>query len=239
MIMTNTNIALVEDDIDLRDTLTAYLRHSGLTVAATGSAIEFYQLLAQHTFDLVILDINLPDEDGLSIAKFLHEHLPDIGIIIMTARGLVRDRIAGLESGADIYLVKPVQGEELVASIESVLRRLSKTAAGLRQDDEEAVAQSWLFQKDLLRLIAPNGKSVPLTGLESRLLAALNLAGDDIVTQEQLLSCLDYSNDAVRRRNLAAIFVRLRAKIVDRTGASLPVQTLRGKGYKAYNLASE
>ncbi|MEJ2023350.1 MAG: response regulator transcription factor [Maritimibacter sp.] len=143
--MASPNIILVEDDTLLRETLEECFTQSGIPVVAAASALQFYRLLASAPCDIVVLDIGLPDEDGLSILRFLRQEKPDIGVIMMTARSTVDDRISGLKSGADLYLTKPVEYEELELAIQNLARRL-----GAFQSGEAAAAQpvnGWLFQR--------------------------------------------------------------------------------------------
>ncbi|QYO77640.1 response regulator transcription factor [Devosia salina] len=231
------NVILVEDDDALRESLMDCFDPSGLNAVSAGTAMQFYRLLASRPCDVVVLDIGLPDEDGLSILRFLHEQRPEIGVIIMTARGTVADRISGLQTGADLYLVKPVEFEELEAAIRNLSRRLSTQTApdtGL-----PPAGKLWLFQNQNLRLIAPDNTPVPLTNLECRLLNVMARAGDSAISRADLLEALGYSETDAGHRGLNAALVRLRAKVTEATGLALPIQTLRGQGYVARNLIRE
>lgn len=122
-------VIVVDDDIDLRDGLVECLRFSGLEASGVGSALQFYRALSTCRPDIAVLDINLPDADGYSIARFLSERT-DIGIVFMSARGQKADRIAGFRSGADLYFVKPVSAQEMSLAIANLGRRL-RGAAGM------------------------------------------------------------------------------------------------------------
>lgn len=226
-------IILVEDDVDLRESLMDCFAQSGFAAMAAGSALEFYRLLASHRCDIAILDLGLPDEDGLSIVRFLSEERPRTGIIILTARGTLPDRVSGFRTGADIYLVKPVEYAELEAAILSVRRRLE---AQSRNRGDDADTDAWKFDSQTLQLIAPNAVSVALTGQECRLVGALLAAKGDSVSRADLLAALGYAHDRSSHSRLNAVLVRLRAKVVQATGLALPIQTVRGQGYLAHNL---
>lgn len=234
--MSEPKIILIEDDADLRHSLVDCMAMTGFSVSAADSALQFYRLVAEDAFNVAIIDIGLPDEDGLSLARFLRQHRPGTGIIMLTARGSVSDRVVGFDTGADVYLVKPVDYEELEAAIRSVLRRLNGArhpAAGLMADDSAA---RWIFHRDSLSLTAPDGSTMGLSNREARLLITLIDSGDDIVSRSRLLGDLDYPDTEAGHRSLSAVFVRLRAKVEHATGLSLPIQTIRGQGYLAHGL---
>ncbi|MEJ2030641.1 MAG: response regulator transcription factor [Maritimibacter sp.] len=235
--MASPNIILVEDDTLLRETLEECFTQSGIPVVAAASALQFYRLLASAPCDIVVLDIGLPDEDGLSILRFLRQEKPDIGVIMMTARSTVDDRISGLKSGADLYLTKPVEYEELELAIQNLARRL-----GAFQSGEAAAAQpvnGWLFQRQALRLVAPNDKPIMLTHQECRLLSVFVQSGETTIPRNDLLKVLGYPPTESGDRSLNAVLVRLRAKAKESTGLALPIQTIRGQGYLARNLTGE
>ncbi|MDP2852107.1 MAG: response regulator transcription factor [Gallionella sp.] len=122
-------IAVVEDDADLLDTMLEYLKIQGYPAWGVRNAEDFYRRFAADVVDVVVLDIGLPGEDGISVARHLRD-LPDLTIIIVSARDALDDRLVGLKAGADRYLVKPVNLIELVANIEAVGRRPAHPATG-------------------------------------------------------------------------------------------------------------
>lgn len=231
------NVILVEDDSALRESLMDCFDPSGLQAIAAGTAMQFYRLLASQSCDIVVLDIGLPDEDGLSILRFLREERPEIGVIVMTARSTAADRISGLQTGADLYLVKPVEFAELEAAIRNLSRRLGTQARP--ENGARHPGNVWLFQQQNLRLIAPNNTAVALTNQECRLFNVLARTGDTAIPRGDLLEALGYPQTDAGHRSLNAALVRLRAKVTEATGLALPIQTLRGLGYVARNLLRE
>ncbi len=138
------HIVVVDDEEDLREPVAAYLREQGMEVDEAGGGADLDAILARGMPTLVVLDVTMPDEDGFSIARRLRALNPTIGIVMLTARRDVIDRVVGLELGADDYIMKPFEPRELLARIRSVLRRLAATApaeapvAGVADNDDEA-----------------------------------------------------------------------------------------------------
>lgn len=234
--MPSPNVILVEDDTALRESLMECFMQSGIQAAEAGTALQFYRLLASHPCDIVVLDIGLPDEDGLSVLRFLRQEKPEIGVILMTARASVEDRVSGRKSGADLYLTKPVTFAELEAAIFNLSQRLRAQA---RPNAEAGNENIWLFQRQAFRLVAPNNTSITLTNKECRLFNVLSSAGEATIPRDDLLGALGYSQTDAGHRSLNAALVRLRAKVKELTGMDIPIQTVRGQGYVARNLHSE
>ncbi len=161
-------VLLVEDNIALREALQDQLSHSGFAVRGVGDGQELNQALAIAVPDVVVLDLNLPDEDGLSIAKRLRQALPQIGIVMLTARVRSIDRQEGYESGADVYLTKPVKPSELTTVLQTLCRRM----APLFSPD------SWLLQMASLQLLPPAQAPIGLTVSEATLVHELALSGE-------------------------------------------------------------
>ena len=233
------SIALIEDDHDLRESLYECLTVSGYRVLAASSALDFYRLLVNHSFDIVVADIQLPDEDGFSIARFLRANQPETGVIMLTAKAAIDDRVRGYESGADIYLVKPVEYQELDAAIVSLLRRVTRPAQQAASAAGVPVSHLWTFERDTLCLHAPNGTSLNVTGREARLISVLASSIKEVVSREDVMSALEYTDDPHGQRSLNAVVVRLRAKVEQTTSLSLPLQTIRGQGYVLHDLQTK
>jgi len=218
------NAILVEDDLDLRASLVDALSTAGHQVMGVGSAVELYQRLAVDQFDAAILDVNLPHYDGLSIASYLSEKT-DMAIVMITGRGASEDRVKGYLSGADLYLVKPVDCEELSAALETLVRkRRNRLTKGLP-------AASWRLDRSAFRLTAPNGLGVLLTRREAQLLENLTRAPGAIVTRGEILNLLGYDGGDTESRALDAAISRLRAKVQAECDVSLPLQTVQGVGF--------
>lgn len=220
-------IIVVDDDVDLLKQVIDYLRLAGLDAVGVGSATEMYRRMAIEPFSIVVLDLRLPDEDGLSIAAYLRANTR-IGIIMVTARSESDDRVRGWEAGADVYLAKPVNLRELVAAINGLAERLGDAL-------EPAVPLAngpWMLDVNRFRLSAPNGRSAALTANEIALLKRLASPWGVAVPRGELLAVLGYPADDPSNRNLDAALRRLRLKVGDMIGMSLPIRTVHSVGYQ-------
>jgi DNA-binding response OmpR family regulator len=217
-------IVVVEDDTDLREQMVAYLTLSGFTTVGVGSAAELYRRMAVEAFGVLILDLRLPDEDGLSIAAHVRAHSTS-GIIMVTARNHIEDRLRGRDAGADAYLSKPVDMRELVAVVKGLFRRLGDTAPSADR------GESWCLDRAAFTLFTPGGLSVAVTPNEMSLLRVLAASAGAVVGRGTLLGVLGYDPSDVGNRNLDAALRRLRLKVVGKTGVSLPIRTVNSVGY--------
>ncbi len=217
------NIIIAEDDDDLRASFVDYLSQAGHLVKAAADALGFYQQLATQSFDIALLDVNLPQQDGFSIAKHVYEN-SDMAIIIATGRGEVDDRITGYSSGADVYLVKPVDCAELSAAIDALTRRRAKTAG-------REITPTWSVDRVRLQLCGPDGRSVDLTRKESQLLELFAANPETIIHKQEMLSALGYDGAKPESRALDVAVSRLRSKVLSSFGQTLPLQTVQNAGY--------
>lgn len=224
--MDGGKIIVVEDDADLRNQVVTYLTMSGFDAVGVGSAADLYRQMAVESFSILVLDLRLPDEDGLSIAAHVHTH-GNIGIIMVTARGDIEDRLRGREAGADVYLTKPVDLRELVAAVKSLERRLNPVAASFPVPS----APQWRLDRESFSLTAPNNRSVPLTANEVALLNRLSSPYGVTVPRGDLLATLGYDPDDPSNRNLDAALRRLRLKVERDAGLPLPIRTVHSIGY--------
>lgn len=179
--------------------------------------------MAVETFAILILDYRLPGENGLSIAAHVRAHSAT-GIIMLTAKNSIEDRLRGHEAGADFYLTKPVDLRELGASVRTLFRRLEITDQKPR----------WTVDESGFTLFAPNGRSVPLTPNELALLRPLASPSGVVVSRSALLTALGYAPDDIANRNLDAALRRLRLKVRDQTGDALPLRTVHSIGYMIF-----
>jgi len=226
-------IAIVEDDIDLLDTMLEYLRAQGYPAWGVGSAEDFFRRFSVDAVEVVVLDIGLPGENGISVANHLRE-LPDLTVIIVSARDAMEDRLAGLKAGADRYLVKPVNLAELVANIEAVGRRPAHPAANPatgRIQEEKPKDGIWRLAKQDWRLAEPGGKAVDLTAREFLLLNCLFEANGEPVSKrviaDKIIGTRIFNND----ERLKVMVSRLRKKCMDTLGQPLPIKTMHQVGY--------
>ena len=220
-------IALVEDEAILREELCFQLGHLGFAVEGFPDAASFYRWLAVRAFAAVILDIRLEGEDGLAICRYLREHDNQIGIVFVTARALRDDRLNGLHAGADAYLTKPVDIDELAL----ILRRLLARHAPPAIASVPGGSAAWQLEdgSDCLRL--PSGARVRLTVNELRLLRVLMEKPGEVAVTQELALALGLLPEEFDKHRVEVIISRLRDKVLRETGVALPVLTRRGQGY--------
>lgn len=219
-------IAIVEDNADLLDDLAFNLQQAGYEVVALadGSALDAW--LVEHEADILVLDLGLPGEDGLSIAARMREARPMMGIIMLSARGSLEQRIQGLDQGADVYLVKPAALRELAAAVRSLARRL-----GLGGDMDGNGQKRWLLNATQMELIAPDGKPIPLTHNECCVLRAAAGAAGHLVSRKALIEALGQNFWHYDERRLEVLISRLRRKLANAFPDGFPVRGVKGHGY--------
>jgi two-component system OmpR family response regulator len=226
---TPTRLLLVDDEPGLREPLAEYLSRQGFVVAQAASAAEARSLLRDDTPDLVLLDIMMPGEDGLSLCRHLSESRA-IPTILLTAKGEATDRIVGLEIGADDYVVKPFEPRELVARIRSVLRRAAKGGTS-PAENEVFEFEGWRLDPLKRRLIDPEGALIPISSVEFRLLLAFLELPRQVLDRDRLLDMVQGREAHLFDRAVDNQVSRLRRKIeVDSRNPAL-IQTVWGGGY--------
>ena len=224
-------ILIVDDDEDIRKLLEEYLRKNGFDAHAVADGPAMREALAAKPASLVVLDLMLPGEDGLSLCRQLRAR-SQVPVLMLTAKGDPVDRIIGLEMGADDYLAKPFDPRELVARIRSILRR----AKALPADTEINVPESFSFSGWRLdtrerNLRAPDGVVVPLSGAEYRLLLIFLQNANAVVSRDQL-SNFTFGHDAdPLDRTIDMQVSRLRERLRDEAREPAIIKTVRGKGY--------
>ena len=224
------HILVVDDDAAIRDLVREYLAEHDYQVSVAETGAEMDKVLAADIVDLVILDLKLPDEDGLAIARRLRESL-DIPIIILTGRKEEADRVMGLELGADDYVTKPFSQRELMARIKAVLRRTEGKRASRRENTVRAYRFSgWELNTGTRRLKSPDGKNVDLTNSEYALLVAFLRAQQKILSRDQLLESSRLHDD-IYDRSIDVQILRLRRKVEDSPNQPKLIRTERGSGY--------
>ncbi len=226
------NILLVDDEASLREPLAEYLAGQGFSVDTAENASVARTFLRDAPPNIVLLDIMMPGEDGLSLCRYITENLK-LPVILLTARGEATDRIVGLEIGADDYVVKPFEPRELVARIRSVLRR-GERSAGTQATSDELVYEFEGWQLDPLkhRLTDPEGALVPISAAEYRLLSAFLDRPRQVLDRDRLLDIVQGREAHAFDRAVDNQVSRLRGKIeVDRSDPQL-IHTVRGGGYR-------
>ncbi len=227
-------VAIAEDEDDLRSILVEYLTDAGFEVIAAGSGPELRTLIAERPIDIAVLDVIMPGEDGLSLARWLRGRGP-VGIIMATAQGRPIDRIVGLEMGADDYLVKPYELRELLARIRSVLRRIGTPSQAALKDAPEAAAKTIRFGDFTLdparrTLVHQANGVVNLTPAEFDLLEALASRPGRVLSRAQLIElCSEQESDNDRAMDVRV--TRLRKKIEETPESPRFLKTVRGEGY--------
>jgi two-component system phosphate regulon response regulator OmpR len=220
-------ILIVEDDLRARALLATYLIQHGLAVLTAGTGDEVNGLIDREFISLVLLDVMLPGEDGLSICKRLSKR--NIPIILLTAKGEVLDRIVGLELGADDYVVKPFDPRELLARIGAVLRRQPQQ---LVPDEDESVFRFGPFELDSARRkLTRAGQVIPLKKGEYAVLEALNRHAGRPLSRDRLIQLSGRVNTNVTERSIDIQISRLRRVIEVDGSQPRYIQTVWGFGY--------
>jgi DNA-binding response OmpR family regulator len=230
------NIIVVEDDCDFRESMVEYLALAGIEVTGVSSALEFYNAITRREYQIVVLDIGLSDQNGLVLAEFIRKNT-NMRIVILTAQASLDSKITAYRSGADIYMVKPIDFAELAASLDSLLGRINageETAlhepAQVAPATPKAAEPSWTLSRNECSLHAPQGSMVSLTSKEFDLLEKLALSPNEVIERQALLNALAYDNDDLGNKALDALVHRLRRK-KDDLDLRIPVKTVHGVGY--------
>jgi DNA-binding response OmpR family regulator len=216
---------MIDDDVELNGLMTEYLARFGHRLITAASAADGWRELRQRGADLIILDIMLPDRDGLTVCREIRAEL-DTPIIMLTARGEVADRVVGLELGADDYVAKPFEPRELVARIESVLRR-----AGDRSPREVLVCEGLRLEIET-RQVLLDDNDVDLTTMEFELLRVLMKNGGRVLSRDRLLDKLRGIDAEVYDRSIDMLISRLRQKLDDDSKSPRFIKTVWRTGYQ-------
>jgi two-component system, OmpR family, alkaline phosphatase synthesis response regulator PhoP len=230
--MAPCTVLVIEDDLAIRRGLCDALRHAGYGVLEAGDAFAGARLALQRDVALVLLDIVLPRGDGLSVLQRVREQVPALPVILLTARGAEEDRVRGLRLGADDYVVKPFSVRELLARIESVLRRSPERPAGLAS----LAVPGGEVDLERLEVRFEDGERVALSPLERdllRYLAACAVTPQGAPSREELLQRIwRVDPRRVQTRSVDMAIARLRKKLRDDGDPPHLLLTVRGKGYR-------
>jgi two-component system phosphate regulon response regulator OmpR len=228
--MEQAHVVVVDDEPDIRRLVQAYLTRHGFAVSEADGGPALRALMAERAVDLAILDINMPGEDGLSIARELRR-LGPIGIIMLTANSDSVDKVVGLEVGADDYVTKPFDPRELLARVRTVLRRVQVQADAPATLGQEVQVGKCRLNLDSRKLFAADGTQVALTAMEFDLLQAFVRHPGRVLSREQLLDLAHNKDSDVFDRSIDTRVVRLRHKIEVEPRAPTAIKTVRGAGY--------
>jgi two-component system OmpR family response regulator len=226
-------LLIVDDDIEIRTLLAEQLETAGYTILTASGGVEMFSALNNARIDLIILDLNLPGEDGLSLCRESRSR-GNTPVIMLTARGEAIDRVIGLEVGADDYITKPFEPRELLARVRSVMRRsyLSPTSPEALAP-KRASFRGWTLDFENRRLTDAKGRVVMLSGGEFSLLKFLVEHPNEVLTREQLLTVtgqpLAPEGSSGQRADLQ--ISRLRNKLNDNARSAGLIMTIRGQGY--------
>ena len=224
-------ILIVDDEPDIRRLLVDYLARNGFEAVAARDGREMWQMLERHAVDLLVLDLMLPDTDGLTLCRDLRAK-SNLPVIMLTARGEEADRIVGIEMGADDYLVKPFNPRELLARIKSILRRTRALPPNLKPEPVRYLCfAGWSLDTAERLLTSPDGVATPLSGGEFRLLRILLEHPNRVVTRDQLIEMIHGREAEAYDRAIDVQVSRLRQRLRDDSREPQLIKTVRGEGY--------
>jgi DNA-binding response OmpR family regulator len=227
------HVLVVDDEADMRDLVSGYLSKNDLRVSAVTCGRDMFEVFDREPIDLVLLDLRLPGEDGMQLARSLRERA-SVPIVLLTGRDEEADRVMGLELGADDYVTKPFSPRELLARLRAVLRRYQAQATLAERDSARRAFRfcGWELNLRTRRLLSPQGRSVELSNGEFSLLVALCRAPQRVLTRDQLLSMSRLHEAEVYDRAIDVQIRRLRLKLEPDPGNPTLVLTERGAGYR-------
>lgn len=227
--MATVHCLVVDDDATIRQTVQDYLQRFGFSVTTAADGVAMRRCVARARFDVVVLDLMLPGEDGLALLPWLRER--GLPVLMLSAIGDPASRVLGLESGADDYLAKPFEPRELVARLRTVLRRVRE---GDRSSTSrlQAFGPGWRYDRERRVLLDPDGTVLSLSSAEQRLLSAFLKSPRRVLSRETLLNMTRADGAEVSDRSIDLAVSRLRSKLGDDARAAAPLlRTVRGEGY--------
>jgi two-component system, OmpR family, response regulator len=227
------HILIVEDDDGVRVALQRWLAADGFQVTTLGDGRRVKELLAQERIDLAIIDICLPDTDGLRLTTEIRKSY-DTGIIILSGRGHLMDKVVGLETGADDYVAKPFEPREILARIRSVLRRMRAPAQDKDVTKTHAATYAfdgWVVDLSSQTLFNPDGVPTPLTSGEYQLLEAMVTHANRVISRDQLIEWTSVNDAPAFDRSIDTRIGRLRRKLNDAPRDPRYIKTVRNSGY--------
>lgn len=220
-------LAVVEDDAELREMiLLPALRAAGFDTTGFHSALDLYREWTRAPFDLVLLDVGLPDEDGVAIAHHLRTLAGQVGIVIYSGHGHSADRLRGLRAGIDAYLVKPVEVEEIIETLRNLGQRISAA------DTVPRGGAGWSLTQRGWVLETPSRATVTLSRNEREVMALLAECAGETVSREALILRLAGDTEGFDPHRVEMLVHRLRRKCRQAAGQPLPLVTVRGAGYR-------
>jgi two-component system OmpR family response regulator len=220
-------ILVVDDDAEIRNLLCGCLKGFGMRADEASCGSDMRDAMAKVEYDLIVLDLMLPDEDGLVLCRRIRK-TSDVPVIILTARGEAMERIVGLEVGADDYVVKPFEPRELVARIQAILRRVRRETPGT---PGQISFGQWRLNMTARHLIAEDGTVVVLSNAEFRLLNAFLAAPGRVLSRDYLMDASMGKSADLYDRGIDVLISRLRQRLGDDVKVPKLIRTIRGEGY--------
>ncbi|HEX7886930.1 MAG TPA: response regulator [Phenylobacterium sp.] len=227
----NAHIVVVDDEEMVRDTVQEYLLRNGYAVSQADGGAALRGLMTDRAVDLVILDVNMPGEDGLSIARDLRHGGGRLGIIMLTANSDSVDRVVGLEIGADDYIAKPFEPRELLARVRAVLRRVAPGEVSAATMGGEVRIGRCVLNLERRSLYAADGSAVPITAMEFDLLEAFARNPNRVLSRDRLLDLAHHKDSDGFDRSIDTRITRLRKKVEVDPTTPQAIKTVRGAGY--------
>ncbi|GBG12519.1 two-component system [Novimethylophilus kurashikiensis] len=224
------NILIVDDDPDIRMLLAEYLENNGCLTTTAPDGEGMWRALGEHAVDLIVLDLNLPGKDGLTLCRELRVK-SDIPVIMLTARDATLDRIVGLEMGADDYLGKPFEPRELLSRIRTVLRRIQAPREQQAAEPEQLRFAGWTLDLTARHLINPQGVIVSLSSAEFRLLKIFATHPNHVLNRDQILNMTQGRDADPFDRSIDLQVSRLRQKLGEDARTPQLIKTVRNEGY--------
>lgn len=223
-------ILVVDDDPELRQLLRDHLSGHGYNTLMAGDGIEMWRLLADDKVDLIVLDLMLPGDDGLTLCRELRNRTA-IPILMLSARGDETDRVIGLEVGADDYIAKPFGPRELLARIKSILRRVGELGTKRGAQSRQLPLGLWLLDVDTRYLINPDGIVISVSSGEFKLLKLFAESPNRVLSRDQLLEVLAGREAGPYDRTVDVMISRLRRRLGDDGREPALIKTIRNEGY--------
>lgn len=214
---------LVEDDQALRESTAEYLSKIGYVVTAVGDGLHFFQALAAQGYDVAIVDLGLPDMDGMQLLEYMRANT-SMPCVILTARDGLEDRVLAYDFGADLYLIKPVDLREVASALGQLMRRVGRNTA------QDIASSHWRLNLHNSNLLTPSSITIALSFKELVYLNCLTANPQQPVHRATILAALDYADDFCAHRALESLVRRLRRKI-EQVAGTAPIKTCHGVGY--------
>lgn len=224
-------VAVLEDDAEFREAiLVPELAALGFGVEGFATSADLERRMLTTSFDVLVLDVGLSGEHGLDVARRLRARFSTMGIVTLTGRGNQDEQVIGLRESVDAWLAKPIDMDVLAATLISVVRRLR---AGAVDASPSPKAHEWRMAANGWQLVAPDGQPLDLNLPERLLLSRLFQTPGETVAREELITCIASAPDEFDPHRLEMLVHRLRRRVFEKLGESLPVRAIRGSGYMA------